>query len=527
MGIETMMQKIEILDTTLRDGEQTSGVAFSASEKLAIARRMLQSVGVDRIEIASARVSDGERECVRRVCEWASEAGCLDRIEVLGFCDNGKSIEWIQQAGGRVINLLTKGSEKHCKGQLGMMPEAHYASVGENLRLCRQAGLSANVYLEDWSNGIKDNPQYVFDMVDKALLPCIEEGCLSRIMLPDTLGILSPGETLRYVGMMVERYPEVHFDFHAHNDYDLAVGNVLAAAQAGARGFHVTVNGLGERAGNAPLSSVLAVLKDMTECQLQVDESTLSDISRMVESYSGIATASNAPIVGQNVFTQTAGVHADGDKKGALYVNKLLPERFGRSREYALGKMSGKANIEQNLSMLGITLSDEDMRKVTHRINELGDKKETVTVDDLPFIVSDVLHGGASEEHIKLLSYMVSTAYGLHPQACVRLEINGQAYEESATGDGTYDAFVRAIRHIYRGKLGRSFPWLTDYRVTIPPGGRTDALVQTVISWEFEGKVYHTRGLDADQTEAAIKATIKMLNQIEDKYETEDCRSGR
>ena len=513
-----MKTNIEILDTTLRDGEQTSGVAFTAPEKLAIARRLLETAHVDRIEIASARVSEGELECVRRVCQWAAEAGCLDRIEVLGFCDGGKSTEWITKAGGKVINLLTKGSEKHCRGQLGLTPEQHQTDVAHNVRRNFQAGLHVNVYMEDWSNGIKESPQYVFDMIECTLLPLIEEGCLDRIMLPDTLGILSPDETRHYVGLMVQRYPDIHFDFHAHNDYDLAAANVLAAVQAGIKGVHTTVNGLGERAGNASLASVVAVLNDMGGGGLSVDESTIADISRMVESYSGIATASNAPVVGCNVFTQTAGVHADGDKKGALYVNRLLPERFGRSREYALGKMSGKANIEQNLKTLGIQLSDEDMRKVTRRINELGDKKETITVDDLPFIVSDVLHHKAPEEHIRLLSYMVSTAYGLHPQACVKLEINGQPYEESATGDGMYDAFVRAIRHIYRGKLGRSFPWLTDYRVTIPPGGRTDALVQTVISWEFEGRVYRTRGLDADQTEAAIKATIKMLNQIEDKY---------
>ena len=253
----------------------------------------------------------------------------------------------------------------------------------------------------------------------------------------------------------------------------------------------------------------------LPDTEVNVVEQSINSISRMVESYSGMATAANTPIVGENVFTQTAGVHADGDKKGRLYINALLPERFGRSREYALGKMSGKANIEQNLKQLGIQLSDDDMRRVTKRINEMGDKKEHVTIDDLPYIIADVLHHEAPTDRIKLLSYMVSTAYGLHPLAVVKLEIDGKTYEESASGDGMFDAFVRAVRHIYRLRLGRTFPWLTNYVVTIPPGGRTDALVQTAISWEYEGKVYRTRGLDADQTEAAIKATIKMLNLLE------------
>ena len=526
--------KFEILDTTLRDGEQTSGVAFSAPEKLSIARKLLEEVGVDRMEIASARVSEGEFVCVRDVCDWAIENGCIDRIEVLGFCDNGLSIDWIKRAGGRVINLLTKGSEKHCRGQLKKEPQEHWADVRHNIDMAVEAGLSVNIYLEDWSNGMLNSPDYVLGMMDY-----LQDAPIRRFMLPDTLGILSPHQTKHLIRQMVERFPDFHFDFHAHNDYDLAVANVLAAAEAGCKGFHTTVNGLGERAGNASLSSVVAVLHDLYKGDLPADddaayryetttgaphgslctnvrEQSINSVSRMVASYSGIGTAANTPIVGENVFTQTAGVHADGDKKGKLYVNALLPERFGRSREYALGKMSGKANIEQNLKLLGINLSDADMRKVTRRINELGDKKELVTIDDLPYIISDVLHHDAPSDKIKLLSYMVSTAYGLHPQAVVKLEINGQEYEESATGDGQYDAFVRAIRHIYRLKLGRTFPWLTNYAVTIPPGGRTDALVQTAISWEYEGKVYRTRGLDADQTEAAIKATIKMLNLIEE-----------
>ncbi len=505
------MRSVEILDTTLRDGEQTSGVAFSAPEKLSIARKLLEEVKVDRIEVASARVSAGEMECVKAVCAWAAEAGLLERVEVLGFCDDGKSIEWIRESGARVINLLTKGSEKHCRGQLGKEPEEHFADVARNIRMAREAGLAVNLYLEDWSNGIKEGADYVFAMLD-----ALQSEDICRIMLPDTLGVLSPRETRRYVKAMVEHYPHLRFDYHAHNDYDLAVANVLAAVEEGCSGVHCTVNGLGERAGNASLASVVAVINDMTEARVRVEEKSINSVSRMVESYSGMALAANQPIVGENVFTQTAGVHADGDKKAGLYVNRLLPERFGRSREYALGKMSGKANIEQNLRLLGISLSEEDMKKVTRRINELGDKKEKVSIDDLPFIISDVLHHGTANERIKLVSYMVSTAYGLHPQAVVKLEVNGKQYEESATGDGQYDAFVRAVRHIYRDALGRTFPWLSNYQVTIPPGGRTDALVQTAISWQYEGKTYRTRGLDADQTEAAIKATIKMLNLLEE-----------
>ena len=154
--------------------------------------------------------------------------------------------------------------------------------------------------------------------------------------------------------------------------------------------------------------------------------------------------------------------------------------------------------------------------KVAQRITELGDRKKFVTQEDLPYIVSDVLKHNVPEEKVRLVSYMVSSAYGLKPVASVKVEINGNQYEAEAMGDGQYDAFVKALRKIYKNSLNRTFPILTNYSVSIPPGGRTDALVQTVITWRNADKVIKTRGLDADQTESAIKATLKMLNIFED-----------
>ncbi|MCQ2238787.1 MAG: 2-isopropylmalate synthase [Bacteroidaceae bacterium] len=509
----TRQVQIEIMDTTLRDGEQTSGVSFVPHEKLMIARMLLDELNVDRLEIASARVSDGELEAAKYICRWAKRRGYLNKVEVLGFVDGGKSLDWIQSAGGHVINLLTKGSYRHCTEQLKKTPQEHLADVLDVVKMAHERGFDVNVYLEDWSNGMKDSPDYVFLLMD-GLRDC----GIKRFMLPDTLGVLNPLQVIAYFRKMVKRYPDLHFDFHAHNDYDLAVSNVLAAVLSGAKGLHTAINGLGERAGNAPLASVQAILKDHFNAITQINEEKLNDVSHAVESYSGIAIPPNKPIVGSSVFTQVAGVHADGDNKNNLYCNDLLPERFGRKREYALGKASGKANIRKNLEELGLELSEEAMKKVTQRIIELGDKKELVTQDDLPYIVSDVLKHTNIEEKVVLKSYMVSTAYGLKPIAGVKLEVNGVLFEENATGDGQFDAFVRCIRHIYKEKLGRKFPWLSNYNVSIPPGGRTDALVQTVIEWDFEGKTYRTHALDADQTEAAIKATIKMLNIIENLY---------
>jgi D-citramalate synthase len=335
-----------------------------------------------------------------------------------------------------------------------------------------------------------------------------------RFMLPDTLGILNPEQTFNFCKKMIDRYPSLHFDFHAHNDYDLAVGNVFSAVKAGIKGVHTTINGLGERAGNAPLSSVIGVLRDLIKIQTGVNEFEITKASKIVETFSGIRIPVNKPVIGENVFTQTSGVHADGDSKDNLYYNSLLPERFGRKRKYALGKQSGKATIRKNLEEFGLFLNPESLTRVTQRVIELGDKKENVTTEDLPFIIADVLGSEQINYKIFIKNYSLSLSYGLKPFASVQIEIDGNVYQETSSGDGQYDAFMKALRIIY-DKLDKQYPVLTDYQVSIPPGGKTDAFVETVITWDYNGKEFKTRGFDADQTESAIKATERMLNIIE------------
>lgn len=501
---------VEIMDTTLRDGEQTSGVSFSTAEKMTITRLLLNELHVPRIEVASARVSDGELDTVGKICAWASGIGRLEAIEVLGFLDGGQSVDWITRAGGRVINLLAKGSERHCRLQLGQTPAQHFERIAAEVNRATAAGLKVNLYLEDWSNGMKQSRDYVFAMMD-----ALRHLPVERFMLPDTLGVLNPYDTLSYVHDMVKRYPGVRFDFHAHNDYDLATANVFAAVKGGAQGVHCTVNGLGERAGNATLSSAVTVIHDQLQASTGIDESKINKVSHIVESFSGIIVPPNKPIIGESVFTQCAGVHADGDNKHKLYYNALLPERFGREREYALGKTSGKANIRKNLEALGIELPEEDIRKITERITLLGDKKEIVTQSDLPFIVADVLKHATIPSRVSVANYALNLSQGLRPTATVKLIIDGEEYQDSAAGDGQFDAFMKAVRNIYTSRLGRPFPTLANYTVNIPPGGRTDALVHTVITWNYQDTVIKTRGLDADQTESAIQATVKMLNLIQ------------
>jgi D-citramalate synthase len=497
-------RRIEVMDTTLRDGEQAEGISMMPEEKRTIAQRLLEVVKVDRIEVASARVSEGERRAVKTIVDYAESKGWTNRVEILGFVDANRSVDWAKSVGARVINLLTKGSLHHCREQLKKTHEQHLDDIRKTIEYGAKNGITFNVYLEDWSGGMIGCVDYVDEHIDALLqLP------VKRILLPDTLGLLSPVQVREFVGRIIGRFPDSHFDFHGHNDYGLGTANTLEAAIAGAHGVHVTVNGMGERAGNVTLDEVVVALRDHAGIRTSVDERALSEVSKLVEVFSGRRVPPNKPIVGENVFTQTAGIHADGDMKGNLYESRLTPVRFGQHRTYAMGKLMGKASLDFNLERLNITLSPEQKQQLVARIVELGDQKKSVTQSDLPFLISEILQT-RDLRVFEVKDYSVVSNRGLRPTATLLVRFRDKEIHATGSGDGGYDAFMQALKSIEK-QLGFALPKLLDYEVRIPPGGKTDALVETTIKWEGGMK---TRGVHSDQLAAAIQATEHALNMI-------------
>jgi D-citramalate synthase len=496
---------LEIMDTTLRDGEQTEGVSFPKQEKLTLAKKLLQ-LGIHRTEVASAAKKQ-EFESVKAICDWAKTKGYLENIEVLAFVDK-KSIDWAYKTGCKTVNLLCKGSLNHLKGQLGKTKEEHLADIKEVVQYAQSKGMDINVYLEDWSNGMINSRNYVYFMIQG-----LRELNVKRIMLPDTLGILSPGQVTEFIKELKEKFP-YKYDFHAHNDYGLATANTMQAVLAGVDGIHVTANKLGERTGNASLFEVAVNLKDYYGIDLGLKESKFQEVSDLVARLSGKRVPHNEPVVGENARTQTAGIHADGDKKAGLYVTKLTkPGRFGADEtRYALGKNVGKASIEMNLKELGIELTSEQIKTLRDEVASLGHRKEQITQADLLFLIADLFEQPEMVP-FKILDCEIKISLNGERSAYVKADYKGEILEADAKGDGGYNAFWNAVKKMLEPKEIQ-IPKLVDYSITIPPGGQTSALTMASIGWEHNKKKLQSKGVETDQHFAAVRATEKILNLI-------------
>ncbi len=499
---------LEIMDTTLRDGEQVSGVSYTAEEKFTIARFILEKLRVDRIEVCSALSSEEDLNAAKRISIFAEEKMKKPfAVEALAFM-NSASVEWLKKANVRTANLLVKGSLVHLKKQLRMKPEEQNKLIKDIVEEMKEAKMRVHVYLEDVSYGIQEDKNFVY-----SLLEALSDLDVDRIMLPDTRGILAPWQVRDLFGPLFKAFPKLIFDFHAHNDYGLAVANTLEAARLPFRGVHATVNGMGERTGNAALEEVVVAVKDFTNRRMNIVEKYLTRASHLVQRISGKRVAWNKPIVGDDVFTHVAGVHADGEKKGNVYTSKLYAERFGRSKSYSVGKLSGKASIELALKDMGLTLNKEQVKEVLKQVVALGERKSKITEADLFFIAREVLRAGGCNL-FKVLDINVLSDNKLPSSCVVKVKVKKEEIVAVGKGNGGFDAFMSAIRSIAK-KEDFLLPELVDFEVGIPKGGGTDALVETTITWrDRRGRIFRTVGVNADQVLAAVAAAEKAINYI-------------
>ena len=265
------------------------------------------------------------------------------------------------------------------------------------------------------------------------------------------------------------------------------------------------------------------MLRDKLGVEITLDESKIHDLSQMVENFSGKRVAANAPIIGTDVFTQTSGIHADGDKKGGLYQTYLNPKRFGRKHSYALGKMSGRASLLKNLEELGMELSAETQERVLQRIVDIADTKATITREDLPFIIADILES-RDYQHIELLTCAINSGLDIESTASVRVRVGEEVHKASGSGNGGFDAFNNAMKKILNPD-DIQFPELTDFEIRIPKGGSTNALTECFITWNDGTRTFKTRGVHGNQVFAGVNAMIRMLNLTVQSRTADESRS--
>jgi (R)-citramalate synthase len=369
-------RRIEVMDTTLRDGEQAEGISMMPEEKRTIAQRLLETVKVDRIEVASARVSEGEHRAVKTIIDYADSKGWTDRIEILGFVDGNRSVDWAKSVGARVINLLTKGSLHHCREQLKKTHEQHLDDIRRTIEYGAKNGITFNVYLEDWSGGMIGCVDYV-DGNGEA----ITEMPVKRIMLPDTLGLLSPVQVREFVGRIIGKFPNPHFDFHGHNDYGLGTANTLEAAIAGAHGVHVTVNGMGERAGNANLGEIALALAALYGVDTGLRLDRIRALSERVRELCGYELEPWKPLVGENLFRRESGAVAS-QFHDPPSIEPYSSELVGATRGIVLGKKSGLDSIRIKAEQLGVELDDDGRRELLAAVKGLGERERRLVTDE-------------------------------------------------------------------------------------------------------------------------------------------------
>jgi len=494
--------KVKFLDTTLRDGEQTPGVALLPEEKLQIARQ-LDALGVDYIEAGFPATSEGEREAIKMIANDGLKA------EIVGLARAIKQdIDLAISCDVDTIHTFIATSEIHMKKKLKMSKEEVLNKAVEAVEYAKSFGVKVEFSAEDATRSDLNFLIQVYKAV-------VEAGA-DRIDIPDTVGVAIPRGMFNLV-KAIKAQVNAPIALHCHNDMGLAVANSLAGVEAGAEEVHVTINGLGERAGNASLEEVALSLHALYGIKTNINLKEIYKTSVLVSKFTGIPIPPNKAIVGDNAFAHESGIHTAGIVSSPDTYEPLPPEIVGRERKIVAGKHAGKHGIEAMLEELGFELTKDQLMEVVSRVKQLGDKGRTVTEADLKNI-AEAVSGTLtpSKRKINLEDLLVVTGSKVTPTATVRLIINGKEYKNSEYGVGPIDAALKAIQGIVSDVMNFK---LVEFKLEATSGG-SDALANVMVKVMDEaGRVVSGRGVREDIVMAGVEAIINAANRLIRLYE--------
>ncbi|MEN2995035.1 MAG: 2-isopropylmalate synthase [Thermodesulfovibrio sp.] len=497
------MRRIKIFDTTLRDGEQSPGASMNVEEKLQVARQ-LKKLGVDIIEAGFPIASPGDFEAVNRISKEIKD------VVIAGLCrakdeDIERAAEALKPAEQRRIHTFIATSDIHLKYKLRMDRDQVIEAAVKAVKKARQ-------YTNDVEFSAEDATRSDWDYLCKVIEEVIKAGA-TTVNIPDTVGYTVPqeyGQLIEYIMNKVPNIDKATVSVHCHNDLGLAVANSLTAILKGAGQVECTINGIGERAGNAALEEIVMALKvrnDFFKADTGIVTQEIYRTSRLVSKITGIVVQPNKAIVGANAFAHEAGIHQDGVLKERTTYEIMRPEDIGiPSSKIVLGKHSGRHAFKKRLQELGFSLTEEEINRAFERFKKLADQKKYIFNEDIEALVSDeVLR---ITEVYQLIDLEVSSGTKKKPIATVRMKINGEEKEITASGDGPVDSVYKAITALTGSKAE-----LNKFEIKAITGG-TDALGEVTVILEEGGHTVRGQGSDTDIIIASAKAYINALNKL-------------
>jgi 2-isopropylmalate synthase len=497
-------ERIAIFDTTLRDGEQSPGASMNIDEKLRIAS-VLEEMGVDVIEAGFPIASDGDFEAVRQIAQTVTESVVCGLARATRG-DIERCAEAIKPAKRGRIHTFISTSALHMKYKLQLEPDAVHEAVVDSVSRAR--GFTDDV---EWS--CEDGSRTDHDFMCRCVESAIKAGA-STINIPDTVGYALPGEFAAIIEMLINRVPNIDkavLSVHCHNDLGLAVANSLAAVRAGARQVECTINGLGERAGNAAMEEIVMALKtrqDTMPYTTGINTRDITKASRLVSAVTGFVVQPNKAIVGANAFAHESGIHQDGVLKHAGTYEIMTPESVGLKKStLVLGKHSGRHAFKEKLKDLGYTLGDNAVQDAFKRFKDLADKKKEIFDEDIIALVDDEVVRTNDRVHLVDLEILCGTKHR-PPKAELSLEIDGQIKSCKSTGDGPVDAAFNCIKELFPTKAR-----LQLYQVHAVTEG-TDAQAEVTVRLVEDGKTVNGQSADTDTMVASVKAYVNALNKL-------------